>query len=1016
MNVFECFEKSCEKNILFIGPDGYGKSTQLKNCCSKILQQYSNVVPLYIDLEASKVINNGIFSCIINKYCGELNKDFDGKVLLTELLHKDKNYRYVVFVDHFENAIKEEIYNRTKNEIQELAEYDKCSVIVASTYYDEKVFENFDKYEFQPLTKDRIIDCLQKYSNTRIDANALSDELINIISIPQYLYWFSELIKESGIENNINIHSDFDLLTRRFERCNNKEDKVLLTNILPKIATYCIKNNTKIVPYSELELLFKEKEDKLSFMDRLRLAVKHFFENDDDSIDRLNRFSKKYNIGELCNDSNKDVFRFSNQVYINYFVANFYGQKIETTESIEDLSLLNNRIINSEVCRFISLILKNKSKVIELLSQITEYNKNSGLLNENISLQDSKYLYLTANLINTYYYFDYSYEYANFSDLDLRLCNFIGKNCRCAFFNGSRVIDECFVPVEPEESTLFAISKDGKYFVTGNKEVINIRTSKLNVVIDRILADEDDEFIAINYVDNYNFELLMKGFIRSIRIINGQVSSSIKSYAASDFTESTNKSSVASDNISCYGEICCVENGYALIKSGEKSYFGKAYLLFDIETEKLISVHPYYSHLKTQCIVQDGDEIEFLPFNDGQPLKTICFNEKNKQIYKKQYPSMLGRIVEYKEGTKIYFDTNNCDSYLKYYLWEKHLEPYIWQQKNTMHVKINDIATLGYVNTGHIVTKRLIFLCRRKNDIFFKANYLSTTDYQLFNGNYINQKQETYNIYNIMEFVNEAGLCTYNEANINIIKTKETNGYYLLVGNKIYQIMLDEFKQQNISCVYTYEMKLTDSYVYAIDSFPWEISIKNVISRCKNDFSTNYLRKMCVQEVDFQFEIMKISDNHIFDWKLVFASFMTFYINNSENVLSNEALKRCVKKWCFPCDVGIIYYNGQDTVYLRVENDYTKETILGHGHGMTFARDSVHYIPDCIKYNAINSFRLVNIFKSAYENYWYSPRIPIYDLELFGASFNDVVGLSAVVEDILRKQTEIDTHTLTFDN
>ena len=80
------------------------------------------------------------------------------------------------------------------------------------------------------------------------------------------------------------------------------------------------------------------------------------------------------------------------------------------------------------------------------------------------------------------------------------------------------------------------------------------------------------------------------------------------------------------------------------------------------------------------------------------------------------------------------------------------------------------------------------------------------------------------------------------------------------------------------------------------------------------------------------------------------------------------------------------------------------------------ARDGVHYVPDYVKYNAINIFELVDIYKSAYENYLHSPRIPIYDLELFGASFNDVIGLSAVVEDILRKQTEIDTHTLTFDN
>ena len=88
MKVFECLKKSSEKNVLFIGPEGYGKSTQFKKCYSKILEEYSNIVPIYIDLETSKVINNGVFNSIVNDYCGELNRDNDGAIILKELLKK----------------------------------------------------------------------------------------------------------------------------------------------------------------------------------------------------------------------------------------------------------------------------------------------------------------------------------------------------------------------------------------------------------------------------------------------------------------------------------------------------------------------------------------------------------------------------------------------------------------------------------------------------------------------------------------------------------------------------------------------------------------------------------------------------------------------------------------------------------------------------------------------------------------------------------------------------------------
>ena len=44
------------------------------------------------------------------------------------------------------------------------------------------------------------------------------------------------------------------------------------------------------------------------------------------------------------------------------------------------------------------------------------------------------------------------------------------------------------------------------------------------------------------------------------------------------------------------------------------------------------------------------------------------------------------------------------------------------------------------------------------------------------------------------------------------------------------------------------------------------------------------------------------------------------------------------------------------------------------------------------------------------------PIIPIYDLNLYQSDITDILGLSAGVKDILKKQTEIYTKYLTFDD
>lgn len=61
-------------------------------------------------------------------------------------------------------------------------------------------------------------------------------------------------------------------------------------------------------------------------------------------------------------------------------------------------------------------------------------------------------------------------------------------------------------------------------------------------------------------------------------------------------------------------------------------------------------------------------------------------------------------------------------------------------------------------------------------------------------------------------------------------------------------------------------------------------------------------------------------------------------------------------------------------------------------------------------------YKLYDIFKSNKQNETEKPIIPIYDLNLYKSNITDVLGISAGVEDILEKQTQIYTKYLTFND
>lgn len=88
MNLYKILKNSKDSNILLVSPEGYGKTTQLKNLCH-LLAEDSCVVPIYVDLDDPAVISHGILLYILQNYCGTGTEDSEDKLLrLEDILNK----------------------------------------------------------------------------------------------------------------------------------------------------------------------------------------------------------------------------------------------------------------------------------------------------------------------------------------------------------------------------------------------------------------------------------------------------------------------------------------------------------------------------------------------------------------------------------------------------------------------------------------------------------------------------------------------------------------------------------------------------------------------------------------------------------------------------------------------------------------------------------------------------------------------------------------------------------------
>lgn len=1011
-DLLEYVKKSNYESTALIAPAGYGK-TQFLLKCFEALKNENGVVPCYIDAAA---LNTKDLYTELQKYFFKDEKSYLGSIEFFKrfynMVSAQSEIKYVLLINHYDDAFNNESIADVINIIENFVKMG-CCVIVSSAFNDGKVFENFKVLKIKPHSKEKIISILEdKFKDSpKFDFKNLKEQVYSIISTPLMLGWYIELIKANSA-NDVIINSEHQLMDRRF-------NEVLDNDFVLKFAYYCTEHKTKYIAEKELVELLLAHNGKVRLVSRI-FGKKHINDFESDVL-----MLEKYGIAKYEKSSQK--FVFSNQICVDYFTAKKIGRDVNNN----NFDVFDEFIFSEQICKFLSYEIDKSS----LLAELNSLRANQSC-NVNRCFESCDDIVKTTNLVNTLYFYKNSLKDCDLHSLDLRLCNFIGKECVNTDFSNSLCNDVCFVPLESETPNFFAISENGKYFATGNKNAVNIWDVKYSTVIHRVLSDESSPFTDIGYKKDTGFVISANNELYSsviVKIKNGIISQSLN-YDKRIASFCIEKDSV--DKFDSYGTLCCKQENFALLRSDENSYYGNAYLLFNTENEKLLSVCKVNTHLKISDAVQDGDEIEFLIKDDGKPLRSICFNDSTKEIYRKNYSSLIGRCCSYKNGTTVLFDTENVENYIKWWAYSKGTVKYTNQQITVSLKSAKCFVHSGFEkNCQSIVSANNSFgiefqnkhYCFYGKHLIYNRNIYGGVDFScsdFYASDYFGKAFIIKDNFSKKSIVLKKDYCknSQNLTQINILNIE--NKIFVFLGNRIYEADFGE-NEGKLNYLKKIELVFTSEYLYAIENFPWAKVIKNVFDK-KNEISLCSLdaltKKITTEKLNLIIGKMKnnLCEFNSEFWSFAFAAYIEYTIkadiSTEDGILCNEEYIDGFKNWCFPCDSGINYFNGEKSCYIHLNENFNVEYRNEYVKGCTLLcyRNQIHYYLSYKQYNYTQNIELWDIYKSKEKNEVEKPIIPIYDLNLYQSDITDILGLSAGVKDILEKQTDIYTNYRKF--
>jgi len=1014
-DLLEHVKKSNYENTALIAPAGYGKTTLLKKCFT-LLSKEDFVVPCYIDI--NDLAGKGIYRYIQNNYFGSIDlslNNFESSFI--NAIKSNCKYRYVFLMDNLENIL---LYS-DKNFYKEIISFfnfaksnNNCTIIVGSTYCDELV-DGFNIIELRSLSANKIISVLQKQIGIeKIDYNNLDIKLYSVLSNPYNLKQYINLLK-NNFNKYANLNSEYEILNNSLAEIENKYDYF---NIVPRLAFYLAENNCKCVSENFIanSYCFPIKVTELSTAIQYNLRKDGITPFNINNIDDFyyylkNVVCKKQKVLSVLGNENR-VIVFDSQILVDFFASKYIKNKLKYHS--EKIDILNEFLMNDIITHFLA----TQARKVDILKLKSELKKCRQYRSNPIE---------TANIVNIlYYYNNESLENCDLSDLDLRYVNFIGKNCRNVDFSNSCFTNTCFIPCITEDITFYSISDNGAYFALGNKNSVFIVNSKTSMICNSIIR-EDKEIKKLEYALSWGFVVIYAD--STAEIIDVNYSYTIDSAESlCDLFLPHNNVNLDESDFKLYGKLCdSTKEGFALFHSTSNTYYGEGYILIDFNNYIVKSICTVKPHTKLSYVVQNNNEIECLIEKAGKPLKSICFNDSTKEIYYKQYSSLVGKYIKYPDGTKILFDTESINDFIKWRFLNKKLHEYksenitfaisnakakfpepLSEHRNYIN-NSNQRFFLQSNNTQLTFVKQFLLdencYCRTSfswDDCFVYKNYKDKVIIDIDEYDMILQKRTLPKL-----------------SNLNI--TKINNETFLHSCNAIHKFHLVE---NNVIIDYAKEIPLsfTDEYLYAIERFPWSKAIKIAFEKYdvkpEEDFEkvveniVSELLKPIIKELK-----ENLCEFNSENWTFVFSSYIRSLIISSirkqSDILSDDQYIVSFKSWCFPCDSGINYYNGMGCCYIQLDENFNVqyETEYTSSCCLLEYRNGVHYTLETNCYNQTNNIELWDIHKPKEQNKVEKPIIPIYDLNLYGANFDGAYWIdeNGNILDIIQKQTKIPT-------
>jgi len=368
------------KRYMVVAEPGYGKTRLLK----EIVTSYRGK-SFFID---AKRIKNDVLSNI--KKCKYFDsQDKTEKELLSQRLfknHKENEYKLdnetIVCIDALDEIPFYELYDLFEKIDDLITEYKDIKLILSCrTHHIQKIKYDIKSFQFQYIelstfsgkqienylkhTLQKPIKLVELYQKSKIS------NLIDFISIPRYLYYFSELLKEGSLNEILNLsraemfdHFIYRKLDKELKEKTSQSQIDLLKRVLEKLALIMKINQVSIMSKDDLMTVFDHMDSNFS-----QIVFR------DDLLQKLYDRS-------LIKD-NIDSIEFENQEFLDYLSAKELARFEKVEQTFFDIAIephLNE--VYTSWFYVLPFFFELKPFMIEVFLDYIERKKESALSSE----------------------------------------------------------------------------------------------------------------------------------------------------------------------------------------------------------------------------------------------------------------------------------------------------------------------------------------------------------------------------------------------------------------------------------------------------------------------------------------------------------------------------------------------------------------------------------------------------------------------------------------------------------